>query len=55
MWVRGPGGEPREIYTVLADAEMTAGETHSVAPGEQACCTSQSASNEVASAGSACC
>jgi hypothetical protein len=24
VWIRGPGCEPREIYTVLADAEMTA-------------------------------
>ncbi len=41
VWVDAPGGEPWEIYTVLADAEMPAGELRTVAPGEDAmCCAS---------------
>ncbi|MDQ2726290.1 MAG: VOC family protein [Actinomycetota bacterium] len=38
VWVDGPGGEPWEIYTVLADTEMPAGRLRSTAPGEAACC-----------------
>ena len=34
VWVDGPGGEPWEIYTVLADTEMPAGQLRSAAPGE---------------------
>lgn len=43
VWVDGPGGEPWEIYAVLADTEMTAGE-----PGdsrESACCGPQPGAN----------
>ena len=39
VWVDGPGGEPWEIYTVLADAEHPAGQLRSAGPGEPACCT----------------
>jgi catechol 2,3-dioxygenase-like lactoylglutathione lyase family enzyme len=38
VWVDGPGGEPWEIYTVLADAEHPAGQLRSAGPGEPACC-----------------
>lgn len=38
VWVDGPGGEPWEIYTVLADTEAPEGQLRSVAPGEAACC-----------------
>ena len=39
VWVDGPGGEPWEIYTVLSDTEMPAGQLRSAAPGESACCS----------------
>ena len=38
VWVHGPGGEPWEIYTVLADAEMSGRQLRSDVPGESACC-----------------
>lgn len=38
VWVDGPGGEPWEIYTVLADTDVPAGRLRSLAPGESACC-----------------
>jgi predicted enzyme related to lactoylglutathione lyase len=41
VWVDGPDQEPWEIYTVLADAEMPAGQLRSVEPGTcgpGACC-----------------
>jgi catechol 2,3-dioxygenase-like lactoylglutathione lyase family enzyme len=38
MWVTGPGGEPWEIYTVLEDVEMPAGQLRSDVPGGSACC-----------------
>ncbi|HEX3839281.1 MAG TPA: ArsI/CadI family heavy metal resistance metalloenzyme [Acidimicrobiales bacterium] len=41
VWVDGPGGEPWEIYTVLADAEMAPGELRSAEPGGAACCASR--------------
>ena len=41
VWVDGPGGEPWEIYTVLADADVPAGQLRSAAPGESACCASR--------------
>ncbi len=45
VWVDAPDGEPWEIYTVLADVEMPAGELRSVEPGGDAtCCTSAPAS-----------
>jgi hypothetical protein len=37
VWVDGPGGEPWEIYTVLADADVTAGELRSAEPSGAAC------------------
>jgi len=41
VWVDGPGGEAWEIYTVLSDVEMPAGELRTVAPDDDAlCCAS---------------
>ena len=40
VWVDGPDGEPWEIYTVLADVEMPAGELRTVEPGGDALCCS---------------
>jgi catechol 2,3-dioxygenase-like lactoylglutathione lyase family enzyme len=40
VWVDAPDGEPWEIYTVLADVEMPAGDLRTVEPGTDApCCT----------------
>jgi catechol 2,3-dioxygenase-like lactoylglutathione lyase family enzyme len=41
VWVDGPAGEPWEIYAVLADTEMPAGQLHSAAPGDPACCATR--------------
>jgi hypothetical protein len=39
VWVDGPDREPWEIYTVLADAEMTPGELRAIASnGDALCC-----------------
>ena len=38
VWVDGPDGEPWEIYTVLSDVEMPAGQLRATAPGEDALC-----------------
>jgi catechol 2,3-dioxygenase-like lactoylglutathione lyase family enzyme len=38
VWVDAPDGEPWEIYTVLADAEMPAGQLRSSEPGDDAMC-----------------
>jgi predicted enzyme related to lactoylglutathione lyase len=41
VWVDGPDAQPWEIYTVLADAEMPAGQLRTVEPGTcgpGACC-----------------
>jgi catechol 2,3-dioxygenase-like lactoylglutathione lyase family enzyme len=40
VWVDAPDGEPWEIYTVLADAEMPVGELRAVDPGSDALCCS---------------
>jgi catechol 2,3-dioxygenase-like lactoylglutathione lyase family enzyme len=42
VWVDGPDSEPWEIYTVLADVEMPAGQLRAVAPdsGADAMCCS---------------
>lgn len=54
VWVGGPGGEPWEVYTVLADAEMAPGGLRSSDPGGAACCASRP---DLAATGasSACC
>lgn len=44
VWLDGPGGEPWEVYTVLADAEMSAGSAGSsraANPSGAACCASR--------------
>jgi catechol 2,3-dioxygenase-like lactoylglutathione lyase family enzyme len=38
VWVDGPDGEPWEVYTVLADVEMPAGELRTVTPESDAMC-----------------
>ncbi len=40
VWVDGPDNEPWEIYTVLADVEMPAGELRAAEPGSDAACCS---------------
>jgi catechol 2,3-dioxygenase-like lactoylglutathione lyase family enzyme len=41
VWVEGPSGEPWEIYTVLEDVEMPAGQLRTVDPDTEAsCCAS---------------
>jgi catechol 2,3-dioxygenase-like lactoylglutathione lyase family enzyme len=41
VWVDAPDGEPWEIYTVLGDVEMPAGQLRATAPDEDAtCCAS---------------
>ncbi|MGH9096578.1 MAG: ArsI/CadI family heavy metal resistance metalloenzyme [Acidimicrobiales bacterium] len=41
VWVNGPGGEPWEIYTVVADADMSPGELRSAEPSGAACCATR--------------
>lgn len=41
VWVNGPGGEPWEIYTVLADSETPAGEPVGADPSDAACCVTR--------------
>lgn len=55
VWVDGPGGEPWEIYTVLSDTEMPAGQLRSAAPGESACCSTRPETVEVAAGSTSCC
>jgi len=38
VWVDGPGGEPWEIYAVLADAELTADGRYAAEPAGAECC-----------------
>jgi catechol 2,3-dioxygenase-like lactoylglutathione lyase family enzyme len=54
VWVDGPGGEPWEIYTVLADAEMPAGELGSGDSSGAMCCATRS-DRAVAGPASSCC
>ena len=55
VWVDGPGGEPWEIYTVLSDTEIPAGQLRSAAPGESACCATRPEKIEVTSNSNSCC
>jgi catechol 2,3-dioxygenase-like lactoylglutathione lyase family enzyme len=56
VWVDGPGGEPWEIYTVLADTEQPSGQLRSVEPGQSACCSPRTDGLAVApTTGSSCC
>jgi catechol 2,3-dioxygenase-like lactoylglutathione lyase family enzyme len=54
VWVDGPGGEPWEIYTVVADAEMPAGELRASEPSGTACCATRP-DLAVAGPASSCC
>lgn len=54
VWVDGPGGEPWEIYTVLADTDMSAGELRTADPSGAACCASRP-DLAVAESASSCC
>ncbi|MFN8052141.1 MAG: ArsI/CadI family heavy metal resistance metalloenzyme [Acidimicrobiales bacterium] len=63
VWVDAPDGEPWEIYTVLADAEMPAGQLRHVDPdaaeGAAMCCsaspeTAETAETADTSAGGCC-
>jgi catechol 2,3-dioxygenase-like lactoylglutathione lyase family enzyme len=51
VWVDGPDREPWEIYTVLADAEMPAGQLRATEPGKGgagACCDATPAAQAAA-------
>ena len=51
VWVDGPDAEPWEIYAVLADAEVGAGQLRAAEPGScgpGACCTATPAAQAVA-------
>ena len=41
VWVDGPDGTPWEIYTVLADAEMPAGQLRAAEPAQAECCAAR--------------
>jgi catechol 2,3-dioxygenase-like lactoylglutathione lyase family enzyme len=41
VWVDGPGGEPWEVYTVLAEADEDASTLRSADPSGAACCASR--------------
>jgi catechol 2,3-dioxygenase-like lactoylglutathione lyase family enzyme len=49
VWVDGPGGEPWEIYTVLADADHPAGQLRAAQPGASACCATRPVPTRTAS------
>lgn len=38
VWVDDPDGAPWEVYTVLADADMPAGQLRDVSPSNALCC-----------------
>jgi len=48
-------GEPWEIYTVLADAEMSGEMLRSEAPGEAVCCGTHPELGAIASGATSCC
>ena len=52
VWVDSPDGTPWEIYTVLADAEMPAGQLRGPAPAEAGCCAAE---GQLAEQQSSCC
>ena len=55
VWVDGPSGEPWEIYTVLEDVEMPAGQLRTVEPETGARCCAVVDDDETVTAGSAAC
>jgi catechol 2,3-dioxygenase-like lactoylglutathione lyase family enzyme len=48
VWVDDPDGAPWEIYTVLADIEMPAGQLRNVDPADRAVCCSVTPGADVA-------
>ena len=55
VWVDGPSGEPWEIYTVLEDVEMPAGQLRTVDPGTGATCCAVVGEDGAVTAGSTSC
>ena len=56
VWVDGPSGEPWEIYNVLEDVEMPAGQLRTVDPETgSVCCAVVDADGEVTAGTTACC
>ena len=55
VWVDGPDGEPWEIYTVLSDTEMPAGQLRSAAPRESACCSAKPETADAGVSSTSCC
>ncbi len=56
VWVDGPSGEPWEIYTVLEDVEMPAGQLRTVDPETGAvCCAVVGEEGSIAVGATACC
>ncbi|MGH9178989.1 MAG: ArsI/CadI family heavy metal resistance metalloenzyme [Acidimicrobiales bacterium] len=55
VWVDGPSGEPWEIYTVLEDVEMPAGQLRTVGPESGAVCCAVVEDDGRATAGAAPC
>jgi len=55
VWVDGPSGEPWEIYTVLENVEMPAGQLRTVDPDTGATCCAMVDEDGAVTAGSAAC
>ncbi len=56
VWVDGPSGEPWEIYTVLEDVEMPAGQLRTVDPETgAACCAVVDTSGKATAGSTSCC
>jgi len=55
VWVDGPGGEPWEIYTVLADVDSEPGTLRTAGPSGAACCASRPDLAVAAAGPSSCC
>jgi catechol 2,3-dioxygenase-like lactoylglutathione lyase family enzyme len=55
VWVSAPGGEPWEIYTVLADSDMPTGPLRSGATGQWECCASPPEPASMATNRGSCC
>jgi catechol 2,3-dioxygenase-like lactoylglutathione lyase family enzyme len=55
VWVDGPSGEPWEIYTVLEDVEMPAGQLRTVDPETGASCCAVVEGDTVTAGSSSCC
>jgi catechol 2,3-dioxygenase-like lactoylglutathione lyase family enzyme len=55
VWVNGPGGEPWEVYTVLADAEMPAGHLCADVPAGAGCCAPSPNLAATPAVGASCC